>query len=80
MEGGIPYEFSTTGVREVHNRAGFEAIGQWLCGAENYYLQGFVDSGDLIRPGLRGYTREIMEQALHIVKKYIPNAQLRGIG
>lgn len=80
MEGGIPYEFRTTVVREFHKREDFEAIGQWLCGAENYYLQGFVDSGDLIRPGLRGYTREIMEQALDIVKKYVPNAQLRGLG
>ena len=46
---------------------------------EKYYLQGFVDSGDLIRPGLRAYTKEIMEQALEIVKRNIPNAELRGV-
>ena len=80
MEGHVPYEFRTTVVREFHKREDFEAIGQWLEGADRYYLQSFVDSGDLIRPGLRGYTREIMEQALDIVKKYVPNAQLRGIG
>ena len=79
MSGVVPYEFRTTVVRELHKRDDFAAIGRWLKGAERYYLQGFVDSGDLIQPGLRGYTKDIMEQALEIVRKNIPNAKLRGI-
>ena len=79
MSGDIPYEFRTTVVREFHKREDFEKIGQWLCGAEKYFLQGFVASGDLISPGLRAYSREIMEQALVIVRKYIPGAELRGM-
>lgn len=79
MEGHVPYEFRTTVVREFHKREDFEAIGQWLEGADRYYLQSFVDSGDLIQPGLRGYTKEIMEQALGIVRQYIPAADLRGM-
>lgn len=77
--GSVPYEFRTTVVREFHKREDFAAIGRWLKGAERYYLQGFVDSGDLIRPGLRAYTKEIMEQALEIIRKNIPNAELRGV-
>lgn len=77
--GVIPYEFRTTVVREFHKREDFAAIGRWLKGAEKYYLQGFVDSGDLIQNGLRAYTKEIMEQALEIVRRNIPNAELRGI-
>lgn len=79
IQGNIPYEFRTTVVREFHKREDFEEIGRWLSGAEHYYLQRFVDSGDLISPGLRAYTKEIMEQALEIVKKYIPSAELRGM-
>ena len=79
MEGHVPYEFRTTVVREFHKREDFEAIGQWLEGADRYYLQSFVDSGDLIQPGLRGYTKEIMEQALEIVRQYIPASDLRGM-
>ena len=79
MSGSVPFEFRTTVVREFHKREDFEEIGRWLKGAPAYYLQGFVDSGDVIRPGLRAYTKEIMEQALGIVKKYIPAAGLRGI-
>lgn len=79
MSDVVPYEFRTTVVREFHKREDFAAIGRWLRGADRYYLQGFVDSGDLIQQGLRGYNKEIMEQALAIVKRNIPNAELRGI-
>lgn len=81
MSGAVPYEFRTTVVREFHKRADFLEIGKWLAGAERYYLQKFTDSGDLIcrEMGLRAYTDDIMEQALEIVREYVPNARLRGI-
>ncbi|PWJ47435.1 anaerobic ribonucleoside-triphosphate reductase activating protein [Faecalicatena contorta] len=79
LSGAVPYEFRTTVVRELHKREDFAAIGRWIRGAEKYYLQGFVDSGDLIQPGLRGYTKDIMEQALEIVRRNVPNAELRGV-
>ena len=79
MSGAVPYEFRTTVVREFHQRSDFASIGRWIRGAEQYYLQQFVDSGDLIRPGLHGYGKEIMEQALEVVKKDVKSAQLRGL-
>lgn len=78
LSGSIVYEFRTTVVREYHKREDFAAIGRWLRGARQYYLQTFVDSGDLIQPGLRGYTKDIMDQALDILKRNIPNAMVRG--
>ena len=72
----ISYEFRTTVVREFHQRSDFESIGKWIRGARRYYLQQFVDSGDLIQPGLSGYNKDIMGQALEIVKPYVPNAEL----
>lgn len=74
----VPYEFRTTVVREFHQRSDFEAIAKWIRGAQRYYLQQFVDSGDLIRGGLHGYNRDIMEQALAIVKKSVMLAEIRG--
>ena len=79
LTGEVPYEFRTTVVREFHKREDFEGLGKWLTGARRYYLQGFVDSGDLICPELRAYTADIMKQALEIVRKYIPGAELRGV-
>jgi len=79
MSGVVSYEFRTTVVRQFHQRADFESIAEWIKGAEKYYLQQFVDSGDLIQQGLSGYNKDIMEQALDVVKKQIPNAELRGV-
>ena len=74
----VPYEFRTTVVQEFHQRSDFESIAEWIRGAQRYYLQQFVDSGDLIRGGLHGYNRDIMEQALAIVKKSVMLAEIRG--
>lgn len=74
----IPFEFRTTVVKHFHTEEGFEKIGQWIKGTENYYLQKFKDSGDLINGHVQGCTDEEMEKFLRIVKKYIPNARIRG--
>lgn len=79
LEGHVPYEFRTTVVREFHQRADFEKIAAWIHGAKRYYLQQFQDSGELIQEGLHGYSRDIMEQALEIVKKDVQQAELRGL-
>lgn len=79
MSGTVPYEFRTTVVREFHKREDFSDIGRWIKGAQRYYLQSFRVSGDLIRPGLRAYTKEILVQALEVVRRNVPNAELRGV-
>ena len=78
MEGKIPFEFRTTVVRELHNPGDFENIGEWLRGNEKFFLQGFVDSGDLISGGIHGYDKEEMVYLLNVLKVYIPNAEIRG--
>lgn len=79
MGGDIPYEFRTTVVREFHQRADFEAMGKWIEGADQHFLQQFVDSGHVLAPGLHAYDKKILLQALEIVKKYVKTAQLRGV-
>lgn len=79
LSGVVPYEFRTTVVQEFHQRSDFASIRRWIRGAEHYYLQQFVDSGDVIRPGLHGYNKDIMEQALEVVKKDVESAELRGV-
>lgn len=78
-EGLIPYEFRTTVVRELHTKKDMEEIGQWLQGSSPYYLQAFVDSGDLIGTGLTGYSKQELTKLLEIVRPYLPNTSLRGI-
>ncbi|WP_312372635.1 anaerobic ribonucleoside-triphosphate reductase activating protein [Lachnoclostridium sp.] len=78
-EGLIPYEFRTTVVKELHTKKDFEEIGKWLEGASPYYLQAFVDSGDLIGTNLTGYNKQELTELLEIARLYLPNASLRGI-
>ena len=78
-QGSVDYEFRTTVTEQFHSVEDFEAIGEWLSGCSKYYLQNFVDSGNLIDPSIRGCDKNAMKSMLSAVKKYIPAAELRGL-
>lgn len=75
----IPYEFRTTAVKELHTKEDFYNIGLWLKGAKQYFIQGFVDSGNLIMNGLSGFSHAEMQELLKETQKNIPEAMLRGL-
>jgi len=79
MSSNIPYEFRTTAVKELHSKEDFLNIGLWLKGAKKYFIQGFVDSGNLIKDGLSAFSLEQMQELLEQVKQNIPEAELRGL-
>lgn len=79
MNSGLPYEFRTTVVQELHCEEDFHAIGKWLQGAQAYYLQCFEDSGDILCPGLHAPSKAQLEHYLAIAGSYIKNTHLRGI-
>ena len=78
--GKTQFEFRTTLVDELHEPEDFTAIGRWIAGAERYFIQGFVDSGDILAGGdaFHAASREKAAACLEAVKPYIPNAELRG--
>jgi len=78
MKGKIPFEFRTTVVRELHSAEDMRAIGEWLSGDEKFYLQSFVDSGDLIGEGLHAYSEGEMKELLSVLLEYVPRAKIRG--
>ena len=75
---GVDHEFRTTVFHPHHTPEDLAQIGQWLQGAKHYFIQQFVDSGDLIGSGT-AMTPDEMAALLDAVKPFIPNAQLRGI-
>lgn len=79
MESGIDYEFRTTAVKGLHLVSDFEDIGEWIAGAKQYFVQQFIDSGDLISDGYEAFTPEETAKLLAAVRKFVPNAQARGI-
>ena len=76
---GVSFELRTTVVKELHSAEDIEDMGVWLQGDHAHFLQGFIDSGDLIEKGLSGYDKNQMEDLVNVLKAYIPNAQLRGV-
>lgn len=75
----IDHEFRTTVVDQLHSEDDFVEIASLLKGEKKYFLQSFVDSGDIIAPGFSAAPREKMQTYLHIVRKDVPEAQLRGV-
>ena len=75
----IPFELRTTAVRGIHTAADFAAIGEWIGDVPAYFIQRFVDSGQLLGSGFPAFSDEEMEHLLTTVREYVPSAQLRGM-
>lgn len=79
LEGGTPYEFRTTAVKELHEPEDFRRIGEWIAGAERYFIQQFIDSGNLLKGGFTTPTEREMQAYLESVTEFVPAAKLRGV-
>lgn len=79
LEAPVDYEFRTTVVRGYHTKESFEKIGLWIKGAKKYFLQSFVDSGELIDQASKGFEKAEMEAFAEAVRPYIPSVELRGV-
>ena len=74
---GVKYEFRTTAVKGIHEVGDFIEIAKLLKPDENYFIQGFIDSGNLLGTG-SAFTADEMQGILNEVKKFVPTASLRG--
>lgn len=79
LEGNVDYEFRTTVVNGLHTVERISAAARWIQGAKRYFLQYFVDSGNLIDDSMTGVSKEEMEKMRQAALQYVPNTQLRGI-
>ena len=79
INGNIDYEFRTTLVSGFHTTQDMQRIGEMIKGTKKYYLQNFVDSGDILCPGLAPLGEEEMELMKKTAEKYVSVTQIRGI-
>lgn len=79
LEGRVDYEFRTTVVRELHEVSDIEKIAKRISGAREYHLQNFVDSGNLITPGMSAHSKETLEEMRDAAGLYVPTTNIRGI-
>ncbi len=73
------YEFRTTVVRELHTPQDIVSMAQWIKNAKRYFLQTYVDSGDILCEGFSAYSASEMLQMLEISRKILPCTVLRGV-
>ncbi len=79
LSGTVDYEFRTTVVKGLHTEDDFRAIGEWIRGAKEYFLQSFVNSGDILGSGCDAFPPEQMQAFADIVRPYVKAVALRGI-
>ncbi|MCR4678740.1 MAG: anaerobic ribonucleoside-triphosphate reductase activating protein [Lachnospiraceae bacterium] len=79
IAGNLPFEFRTTVIKDFHTRESFEKISELIKGAKNYYLQGYIDSPNVIQPGLTSYTYEEMQEFLPIFEGKVEHVEIRGV-
>jgi pyruvate formate lyase activating enzyme len=79
MQKAPEYEFRTTVVRELHTIEDLLAITDWIGGAKKYFLQKYVDSGDILSEGFSAYSDAEMLDILGKVREIMPMTILRGV-
>lgn len=75
----VDYEFRTTVVKGLHNAEILRDAAISIRGAKRYFLQKFVDSGDIVGTGVSAFSDMEMEGFLKIVSPYVKSAALRGV-
>lgn len=77
-QSGIDHEFRTTAVKGIHNTEDFAEIARWVGDREKYFVQKYVDSGDILGADCGGFAPDEYEEIMKVVKEIIPDAMLRG--
>ncbi len=79
LSGKVGFEFRTTVVAGLHTVEDIGGIGEWIKGAPRYFLQNFVDSGDLICGDMTALPREELYKMQQKAQEYVVNTEIRGI-
>lgn len=77
--GKIDFEFRTTIVKEYHTEDDIKKISCWIEGASKYFLQNFIDSGDVIKNNLSSVEPETLVNMRIVAQDIIPKVEIRGI-
>ena len=72
------YEFRTTLINEFHKKENITFIGEWIKGANKYFLQKFKDTGSCIKNGLSAVSDQTVKEFIEILKSNIANVFTRG--
>lgn len=79
LQDKVDYEFRTTIVDGFHTIDDIQDIVVWIKGAHKYFLQNFVDSGDLIESDLGAVSVDMLKEMKKKATEIVPCVEIRGI-
>ncbi len=79
MQSNVSYEFRTTVIREYHDDSVMTEIGQLIQGADQYFLQSFLDSDQVPNHTLHACSKEMLMHFQELLQPYVKHVSLRGI-
>ncbi len=76
-ESGVSHEFRTTAVKGIHEPWEFKEIAE-LVGDSPFFIQRFVDSGNLLGEGCSAFSEDEGIELLRLARERAPQTRLRG--
>lgn len=73
----VDYEFRTTVTAELHTPQDIGDIAKRIKGAKRYFLQNFIDSGDIVSPGNSPVTSQVMAEMVKTAQDLVGSASAR---
>jgi pyruvate formate lyase activating enzyme len=73
----VDYEFRTTVTAELHTPQDIGNIAKRIKGAKRYFLQNFIDSGDIVSPGNTPVTPQVMAEMVKTAQDLVGSASAR---
>ena len=73
----VDYEFRTTVTAELHTPQDIGDIAKRIKGAKRYFLQNFIDSGDIVSPGNTPVTPQVMAEMVKTAQDLVGSASAR---
>lgn len=79
--GELPYELRTTAVKGLHTEEDFYGIADFIEGCEDYYIQNFKSSDNVLdlKAGFSGFSKEELLRFGDIVAPKVKKVSLRGV-
>ena len=65
---GTPYEYRTTVVKPLHSKESLASLARIIRPDEPWFLQQYIDSGDILGGGMEAFTPDEMKALLEEIK------------
>ncbi|MBQ8002145.1 MAG: anaerobic ribonucleoside-triphosphate reductase activating protein [Clostridia bacterium] len=73
----VAFEFRTTVTAQTHTEEDILKIAERIKGADKYFIQNFVDSGDILEGNLSSVPQGKIEKMAKLAQNIVPNTKIR---